>query len=317
MVKLGIYGTVYNSADTVRTTIEDLKKKLKYDFVISVCDNFSKDGTFEILKEYDFIDAFQRKSTRGLGRQYALENLIKNHPDVDYIFYIDFDVIFPDYLNELIKGIIKIYKENEIIKGTNGFGDFGSINTYINILKSVRWRDMNIFEDVMYDIDAIRKGFELYFLWLPTAINQERLGRERKYAKGLKYFNRLFRVYFRDFVLHNFLSVRINFNTIKNPDKILYEYIKDIITPPELDLDKKVLFFIIPYDKKYFHKILLKLSKYYEYIYIYKFKRKVRPGHYIMIYYDYNSVEKYIMNSLKYSNRTFNENNIMKLILRK
>ncbi len=119
MVKLGIYGTVYNSADTVRTTIEDLKKKLKYDFVISVCDNFSKDGTFEILREYDFIDAFQRKSTRGLGRQYALENLIKNHSDVDYIFYIDFDVIFPDYLNELIKGIIKIYKENEII----GFGD--------------------------------------------------------------------------------------------------------------------------------------------------------------------------------------------------
>ena len=88
MVKLGIYGTVYNSADTVRTTIEDLKKKLKYDFVISVCDNFSKDGTFEILKEYDFIDVFQRKSTRGLGRQYALENLIKNHPDVDYIFYL-------------------------------------------------------------------------------------------------------------------------------------------------------------------------------------------------------------------------------------
>jgi len=317
MVKLGIYGTVYNSADTVRTTIEDLKKKLKYDFVISVCDNFSKDGTFEILKEYDFIDAFQRKSTRGLGRQYALENLIKNHPDVDYIFYIDFDVIFPDYLNELIKGIIKIYKENWIIKGTNGFGNFGSINTYINILKSVRWRDMNIFEDFMHDIDLIRKDFKLYFLWLPTALNQERPGREKKYAKGLRYINRLFRVYFRDFALNNFLSVRIKFNTIKSPDKILNECIKDIITPPELDLDKKVLFFIIPYDKKYFHKVLLKLSKYYEYIYIYKFKRRVRPGHYIMIYYDYNTVEKYIINSLKYSNRTFNENNMMKLILRK
>jgi len=114
MVKIGIYGTVYNSADTVRTTIEDLKEKLKYDFVISVCDNFSKDRTFEILKEYDFVDAFQRKSKRGLGRQYALENLIKNHPDVDYIFYIDFDVIFPDHLNELIDGIIKIYKKMKL-----------------------------------------------------------------------------------------------------------------------------------------------------------------------------------------------------------
>jgi len=316
MVKLGIYGTVYNSADTVRTTIEDLKKKLKYDFVISVCDNFSKDGTFEILKEYDFIDAFQRKSTRGLGRQYALENLIKNHPDVDYIFYIDFDVIFPDYLNELIKGIIKIYKENEIIKGTNGFGDFGSINTYKKILTKVRWRDMNVIEDFMHDIDVIRKGFELYFLWLPTAINQERPGRERKYAKGLKYFNRLFKIYFRDFLLHNFLSVRIKFNTIKSLNKILNEYIKDIITPPELGLDKKLLFFIISYDKKYFHKILLKLTKYYEYIYIYKLKRKVRAGYYMIIYYDYNTVEKYIINLLKYGNRSFNEGNIIEYNLK-
>ena len=312
MVKLGIYGTVYNSADTVRTTIEDLKKKLKYDFVISVCDNFSKDGTFEILKEYDFIDAFQKKSTRGLGRQYALENLIKNHPDVDYIFLIDFDVTFPDYLNELINGIIKIYKENEII----GFGGFASLNTYKKILTKVRWRDMNVNEDFMHGIDIIHKGFDLYLLGLPIAINQERSNRERKYAKGLKYINRLFKIYFKDYFLHKLLAIWIKFNSIKDYERILHTHLKDILIPPELDLDKNLLFLIIPYYPGYLMKMIKKLSKYYDYVYLYKMRRKRRPGYYLIIYYDYKTIEKYLMNFLKYVNKPFDPNKVIKINLK-
>jgi len=312
MVKLGIYGTVYNSADTVRTTIEDLKKKLKYDFVISVCDNFSKDGTFEILKEYDFIDAFQRKSTRGLGRQYALENLIKNHPDVDYIFFIDFDVMFPDYLNKLIDGIIKIYKENEII----GFGGFASLNTYKKILTKVRWRDMNVFEDFMYSVDMIRKGFDLYFLGLPTLFNQERPKREKKYAKGLKYIDRLFKMYSRDYILHKLLATWIKFNSIRDPEKILYTYLKDILVPPELHLDKNLLLLIIPYYLKNLIKIINKLSKYYDYIYIYMIRRKSKGRYNLIIYYDYKTIEKHLLNFLKYNNKVFDPNKVIKINLK-
>lgn len=312
MVKLGIYGTVYNSADTVRTTIEDLKKKLKYDFIISVCDNFSKDGTFEILKEYDFIDVFQRKSTRGLGRQYALENLIKNHPDVDYIFYIDFDVVFPDYLNELIDGIIKIYKENEII----GFGAFASINTYKKVLTKVRWRNMNVTEDFMYSIDIIHKGFNLYFLGLPIAINQERPNRERKYAKGLKYVNRLFKIYFRDYALHKLLATWIKFNSMGDPERILHTHLKDILIPPELNLDKNLLFLIIPYHPRYLIKMIKKLSLYYDYVYLYRIKRKNKAKYYLIIYYDYKTIEKYLMNFLKYVNKPFDPNKVIKINLK-
>ena len=312
MVKLGIYGTVYNSADTVRTTIEDLKKKLKYDFVISVCDNFSRDGTFEILKEYDFVDAFQRKSTRGLGRQYALENLIKNHSDVDYIFYIDFDVIFPNYLNELIDGIIKIYKENEII----GFGGFASLNTYKKILSKLRWRDMNITEDFMYSIDIIHKGSNLYFLGLPISFNQERLKRERKYAKGLKYINRLFKIYFRDYALHKLLATWIKFNSIRAPERILYTRLKDILIPPELNLDKNLLFLIIPYYTGYLIKMLKKLSKYYDYVYLYRIKRKNKAKYYLIIYYDYKTIEKYLTNFLRYVNKPFDPNKVIKINLK-
>jgi len=312
MVKLGIYGTVYNSADTVRTTIEDLKKKLKYDFVISVCDNFSKDGTFEILKEYDFIDAFQRKSTRGLGRQYALENLIKNHPDVDYIFYIDFDVIFPDYLNELIKGIIKIYKENEIY----WLGGFASLNTYKKILTKVRWRNMNVFEDFMYSIEIIHRGFDLYFIGLPLSFNQERPKREKKYAKGLKYIDRLFKIYSRDYVLHKLLATWIKFNSMKDPDAILYSYIKDILIPPELLLDKNLLFLIMPYHLRHLTKMINKMSKYYDYVYIYKVRRKSKGRYNLIIYYDYKTIEKHLLNFLKYSNKTFDPNKVIKINLK-
>ena len=312
MVKLGIYGTVYNSTDTVRTTIENLKKKLKYDFVISVCDNFSKDGTFEILKEYDFIDVFQRKSTRGLGRQYALENLIKNHPDVDYIFYIDFDVIFPDYLNELIEVIIKIYKENEII----GFGGFASLSTYKKILVKVRWRDMNVNEDFIYNVDIISKGFNLYFLGLPISFNQERPKRERKYAKGLKYINRLFKIYFKDYALHKLLATWIKFNSIGDPERILHTYLKDILIPPELNLDKNLLFLIIPYHSGYLIKMIKKLSKYYDYVYLYRIKRKNKAKHYLIIYYDYKTIEKYLHNFLKYNNKTSDPNKVIKINLK-
>jgi len=312
MVKLGIYGTVYNSADTVRTTIEDLKKKLKYDFVISVCDNFSKDGTFEILKEYDFIDVFQRKSTRGLGRQYALENLIKNHPDVDYIFLIDFDVTFPDYLNELIKGIIKIYKENEIY----WLGGFASLNTYKKILTKVKWRDMNFTEDFMYIIDTINKGFELYFLGLPISLNQERPKRERKYAKGLKYINRLFKIYFKDYFLHKLLATWIKFNSIRDPERILHTHLKDILLPPELNLDKNLLFLIIPYHPGYLIKMIKKLSPYYDYVYLYRIKRKNRAKYYLIIYYDYKTIEKYLMNFLRYVGKSFDPNKVIKINLK-
>jgi glycosyltransferase involved in cell wall biosynthesis len=315
MVKLGIYGTVYNSADTVRTTIEDLKKKLKYDFVISVCDNFSKDGTFEILKEYDFIDAFQRKSTRGLGRQYALENLIKNHPDVDYIFYIDFDVLFPDYFNESIKGIIKIYKENIIIGFSSGSG-FASLNTYKKILTKVRWRDMIALEDFIYSIDIVHKGFDLYSPGFPLSINQERSGREKKYAKGLKYINRLFRVYFRDFALHKLLSTWIKFNTIKDPDIIMNKYTRDVLLPPEVGLDRRLLFLIVPYYKGYLRKITKKLSLYYDYIYVYRIKRKNKVKYHLIIYYDYKTIEKYLMNFLKYVNKPFDPNKVIKINLK-
>lgn len=231
---LGIYGTVYNSADTVRNTIEDLKKKLREDFVIVVTDNYSTDGTYEILKEYDFIDVIRKKSTRGLGRQIALEHLVKNYKEVDFIFYIDFDVIFVDYFQKIIDGVKKRYKENEF------YGNIASYDTYREALKKVRWRDMNIGEDFDWVIQLLRNNFVVYRLCFPTGFNQIREKREKKYAKGFKYIKREIKLYWDwifGFYLSNFIKVKIH--------SITYHDIRmKSIFPEDIGLDKDYLLLI-------------------------------------------------------------------------
>ncbi|WP_231434235.1 hypothetical protein [Candidatus Nanopusillus massiliensis] len=77
---------------------------------------------------------------------------------------------------------------------------------------------------------------------VPLSFNQERPKRERKYAKGLKYINRLFKIYFKDYALHKLLAIWIKFNSIKDYERILHTHLKDFLLPPELDLEKNLLF---------------------------------------------------------------------------
>ncbi|MGC9133366.1 MAG: glycosyltransferase [Nanopusillaceae archaeon] len=311
MTKLGIYGTVYNSADTVRQTIEDLKKKLKYDFIISVCDNYSRDGTYEILKEYDFVDVFQKRSSRGLGRQYALEHLIKNYPDVDFIFYIDFDLIFFEKINDLIKGLINIYQEGSF------YGHFASYDTYKELLKKVKWRDMIVAEDFMFDLDIIRAGFKLYNVLLPFAINQEREHRERKYTSGgLKYIKRMFNIYFRDTLSIKIISNIVRFEEIKSPTTILYEHTEDIILPPEIGLEKDYFLSMFKFNDAFWNLLKKKLQLYYDELYMYKFRSKSKISYYVILFYNYEKIKEYVKNFVKVNNIDFDENKIKKIKLR-
>ncbi len=63
-------------------------------------------------------------------------------------------------------------------------------------------------------------------------------------------------------------------------------------------------------------KMIKKLSKYYDYIYLYKVRRKRRPGYYLIIYYDYKTIQKYLMNFLKYVNKPFDPNKVIKINLK-
>jgi glycosyltransferase involved in cell wall biosynthesis len=70
--------THYNNAPTVRRALDSIISQLDGRFEIVVVDNFSNDGSRQILEEYlsagKIARLIERRSSRGLGRQTAVEN---------------------------------------------------------------------------------------------------------------------------------------------------------------------------------------------------------------------------------------------------
>ena len=292
---LGIYGTVYNSADTVRQTVEDLKSKLKEDFILVVTDNYSTDGTYEILKEYDFIDAIKAKSTRGKGRQIALQHLIKNYPEVDFIFYIDFDLEFPDYLQKMIDNIKKRYEFGEF------YANIASYDTYRDAIKKVVWPDMNVGEDHYENFQLIRSGYKVYRLLFPIRFNQIREEREKKYVKKpLIYFKRWLRNNIKDWTIFTLFRMSIKIWSIKPIEYIENKFYN--LFPEDLGLDKNLLFIIIKSYGKIPEGILKALREHkgkYKFI---EFKPKSKIGKYIIIY---RNLDDIIKNQIEFYEKSF------------
>ena len=75
--KYSVCITNYNSIDTIRASIESILNQLNGNFEIVVCDNYSSDGSREILQEYarkEKIKLLVERSSRGKGRQLAFKN---------------------------------------------------------------------------------------------------------------------------------------------------------------------------------------------------------------------------------------------------
>ncbi|MGC9133632.1 MAG: hypothetical protein ACP5GJ_04500, partial [Nanopusillaceae archaeon] len=243
--------------------------------------------------------------------QYALEHLIKNYPDADFIFYIDFDLIFFEKINDLIKGLINIYQEGSF------YGNFASYDTYKELLKKVKWRDMIVYEDFMFNIDIIRAGFKLYSVLVPFAINQERKNRERKYApKGLKYIKRMTAIYLKDTLLMKMLSTIVKFNEIGNPDIILHKHIEDFILPSEIGLEKDYLLIIFKFNNTSWNSLKEKLKTHYDELHMYDIRGKSRTSHYIILFYNYEKVKEYVKNFVKVNGKDFDEKKIKKIKLK-
>jgi len=131
-----IYGTVYNSVNTVLNTIESV---FDPEFsAIVVVDSYSTDGTYEKLKqiEKEFnLTILRFKSSRGSGRGIAL----KHCPDNSITAYIDLDVTYTPAFRKIVKSGIK----NALI--------LGEAMTFIGIKEEIlsrgNWKDLNTSED--------------------------------------------------------------------------------------------------------------------------------------------------------------------------
>jgi len=205
MVDFSVCTTTFNNVSRVRICLDSIIKAFDgLDYELVIVDNFSTDGTYEILKEYaqryHNVKVFKFKCSRGLGRHVAFEN-----SNGRYVVTIDADT---EYDSEKIRKILIMYKEQK-------FGEsvavkfWGSLGLYPRSLieKIDGWNDYNVAED--HDFWArISKTGSLKFLPINVEVNEPyeewRKGpltalrfslivRERRYSHGFKLISRILR----------------------------------------------------------------------------------------------------------------------------
>jgi len=141
MPKYSICITNYNTIGTIRKSLESILSKLDTSSEVVVCDNYSNDGSREILEEYareGKIKLIIERSSRGRGRQIAFENSTG-----DYIISgVDTD----DVLTPVFKDFLKVYHEQHE-------GYVLSADTIHIIPRKVveeigGWKDLQYYEDV-------------------------------------------------------------------------------------------------------------------------------------------------------------------------
>ncbi len=151
MKNIYVYGTVFNSKNTISRCINSLNKLgVKK---IYVTDNFSTDGTYEELKRYKNVVVIRRKSSRGKGREIAKTEMLKHIKLDDAVFVMDFDTELTQAgINYILKTIKHL--KNKCFYGIGFLG-----NAYTHSL--VEWHDLMLGDDVDFMAQAISKKIKI------------------------------------------------------------------------------------------------------------------------------------------------------------
>ena len=181
---LYIYGTIFNNASTVLESLKSISKTQYKKLFIT--DNYSTDGTYEILNQYRKeyrLEIIRVKCNRGMGRQIAMQNAIRECTETDYSMTMDFDSIYGQDFVSYVTEIIKISRENSVF---NNFLSLRNVNT-------IPWRNLNNGEDWERMAHFISQHFKVYLKSNLIIMNQYVDGsRDRRYANGLNYYYRVF-----------------------------------------------------------------------------------------------------------------------------
>lgn len=176
-------GTVYNNSNIVEDSLKSILEGLVKNFAtfeIVVVDNYSDDGTYEILHKYEGenVIVIRALCSRGKGRQIALENA-----RFDYVFPIDLDTIYSfDYFTLLSNIVEKGIDDDTVIDG---------IAKKSTLLKLGGWRDLNVSEDIELCARAIHHGIKWFILPYNLMSNEVISRREKRYASGFAYIKRV------------------------------------------------------------------------------------------------------------------------------
>lgn len=149
---------------TVSHTLDSIVNQIDDSFEVVVVDNFSNDGTQEILKEYaerHRIRLTLSKCTRGKGRQLAFENSSGAH----IISNVEFDNPLKPNLIQLVQSYQRSCEGSLLFAlsptATNAWGPAGiSIMPRALVERLGGWRDIQIYEDT--DLFARAAGVGSY-----------------------------------------------------------------------------------------------------------------------------------------------------------
>lgn len=231
---ISIYGTVFNNANIVRKSLDSVISKLpdfREKFEMVIVDNYSTDGTYEILKEYQKrysnIKIIQEKCTRGKGRAIAFDNTTGR-----YVLKIDFDTVYLEPFKSIVYNYKKI-KPNEI------YPMFMMRRETMNAIGN--WKNLNYAEDMELNANAISNGLKVYSIPCAFFENETQKNREKRYSKGYKYIKRQLKNY-ADMISGGGLNLLDLIYRHKNHNKIkiilLYLFCK-IINPKKFRHSKK------------------------------------------------------------------------------
>jgi len=206
MVEFSACATTYNNAGRLKVCLDSVIKALaNLNFEIVIVDNYSIDGTYEIIRHYaqrySNIKVLRFKCSRGLGRQLAFENSSGR-----YIITIDTDT---EYDSEKLQKILMIYKQGKFGKLT-AVKFWGSLGIYPRSLveKAGGWRDYSTAEDHDFLARLCKVG-SFVFLPINTEVNEPYeewrdkgllkalrfniIVREKRYFQGFPLIKRTFR----------------------------------------------------------------------------------------------------------------------------
>ena len=136
---LFIYGTVYNSRNRILQSLDSVMK-INIEKRIFIIDNYSTDGTYEILRDngdkYNLM-VKQEKCTRGWGRHLAIDMAEQYATEEDIFFFIDLDTVYNQEFVRLIEFGYKNIDKNTVFLDNHLCyyeADFINAGVYISLL---------------------------------------------------------------------------------------------------------------------------------------------------------------------------------------
>lgn len=183
-VKYSICTTCYRSVNLVESFMKPLIS-LGKDYEVVVVDNYSDDGTFEKLRNYESnVISLKKKCTRGKGRQTAMEN---SHGDISV--HVEFDVKYSG-----LSSAIDYYEKSSQNKIYYFIIDGQKCNASLYIGKKELFQhvggfpDLNYAEDLYFNKKAMGINLlEIVSIHMPIEcleINGMGSGKEARYEKG-------------------------------------------------------------------------------------------------------------------------------------